>query len=384
LLKKIIQKMNAQNPRAKPEKMVSKDFEICLLDEHHLKEFADFFARAKGLPPDSPAVQPSYLKWKYLNLNAPLNRCFALRQGGQIRAVVGGIVQLHEIDNMSTEICFPVDWFSDPDNPVKGVGRKAMNALIDRYPASVAVGGSKICFEPQIKVGFKDVGYVPLLGVDEPIDGHVKKMAKAVRNWLKYPRVMWNKLCLLTHQSGWGSSHYEEVSVADEELLQCQAASMLSRGVSRKDLVNRWRYFMEQPCNPSNVLKVDKKGFISYALISRFTDSRKGFCALGDALVHPEHSVEDILAAAVLYARRRHHAGILMMTNNSAICQKAKSVGYRMIEPIRTQYYAALDGPECDRIESLPSVSLITHDELAYIESPENRKPCATCRPGTP
>ncbi|OGW69851.1 MAG: hypothetical protein A2036_01420 [Omnitrophica bacterium GWA2_50_21] len=358
-------------------------YEIVPLDVKNVGIFAAFFAQAKGLQPDSPAVHTAYLKWKYLSPHAAKNCCFALQHNGAIYAAVGGMISPMEINGKVTDICFPVDWFSHPSNPVKGAGKKIMRALIESYPASVAVGGSPACFEPQIKVGFKDVGNVQLLGIDEPVKYHLKKIAKFFRNWLKYPLIMWNRT-FLQYKAHCQNLSYARADMCDEELCRHEGFSMLSHCLSRKELVKKWRYFIEQPYNSSHVVRVDNGGYSSCMLICKFTDSRKNFCGLADAIIHPRHTPEDILLAAALYARQQHHSGILIMTNNSGIGQKARETGYRMMMPIRTQYFSLPEGPSYDKIERFPSVSLITHDELAYIEGANNRQLRKTCHAGVP
>jgi hypothetical protein len=118
------------------------------------------------------------------------------------------------------------------------------------------------------------------------------------------------------------------------------------------------------------------KGHVSYALISEFTDSRRPAFGLGDVLINPTHTAREILLAFAAYVLAQGRADAIFVTSDPRIITEALSLGYHVWDRLRTQYFSAPGGPVCENLETLPSVSFISSDEMGY-RFPSNERRCA-------
>jgi len=336
------------------------------LDNDNLKLCADFLAVAKGANINSPSVSQEYLKWKYLSQEADENICLFLEQDGEICSIVGGIVWKYIVNGKELQVCFPVDWYSSTKSPVKGAGRRILKALMDQFPVSVAVGGTKICFEPQILVGFRDIGEVFLLGIEANKIFGLRDLARKTRNFILNPTSYFKGLRVADKFSSKNKVIFKNEEFSVDGLLDFKGWQFFSQNIERSFLIRRWKHYMLQPYNHAKLVSVRLRGRLSYLFISEFNDARKGYIALADALCDVTHSKEDILAAFVVYAKFRSSKRALFMTSDKNIFSTAFSLGYRICDRLRTQYYSLPDAPFCSDMRKCPDVFFLSGDELMY------------------
>jgi hypothetical protein len=339
------------------------------MDISNLELCAEFFAKARGVNIDLPLVTSDYLKWKYLSKDAPDNLCLFLESNKEICAIVGGIVWRYVIKGKELQVCFPVDWYSSVKSPVKGAGRKVMKALMEQFSVSVAVGGTQVCFDPQISLGFKDIGDVFLLGLEQNKISNLRDFARKTRNFVVNPICYWRALNITKRFDSKNKVIFKKEELSDDWLLNFQGWHFLSQSISRSFLIRKWRHYMLQPYNRTQVVSVYLREKISYLLISEFNDARNGYVALADALCDSAHYKEDILAAFAAYAESKRFKGALFMTSNEDILSLASSLGYRIYDSFRTQYYSLPDAPACLDMRECPEVFFLSGDEMMYRRS---------------
>jgi len=341
------------------------NFQIKKAEEKDLKRICDFLCKAIGAKKESLGVQTYYLKWKYFSNYANKNLLLYLELQGKILAVVGGIVCHYIINNREYEVCFPVDWFSCPFNPIKKAGQKVMRSLIEKFPLSIAVGGSKVCFKPQIKVGFKDVGDVLILGI---VRKNIKNFPMLVKRWIFHPQRMWKGINLGKRAIFNIKPEFLDYEISNIDFYLPQLIQLFSKGIPKSILKEKWQYFMQQPCNPSRIIAFKFKNETSYALICEFTDIRQGYLGLVDVLMSPKHRVEEIFSVFAAYAWGKNKSAIFM-TNNHYLITLAKSLGYNIYAKLRTQYFSSI-GLKFYKTEELPAISFLSLDELGYRYKP--------------
>ncbi len=342
-------------------------FEVVRMEEKDLARGAEFLSEVLGVAGDCIATSSGYLRWKYLSPLAPRNVCLFLEHTRNICAIVGGIVWPYIIEGKALDICFPAEWYSRKGNPIKGAGRRIMHSLIEMFPASLAVGGSKICYRPQREVGFRDIGDVLLLSIDRAFAASsFRSAAKGAVGWCANPLRRLSGLRLGTLFSRATDIVFRQDGVADADLCRSNGLQLFSRGIPRDALVKRWRHYMEQPCNPSHIVAAEFKGRVSYALICEFTDSRSPAYGFVDCIIDPGHSARDMLSAFAAYACRHGGSDAMVMTNDASLIADALALGYQVRDRMRTQYFSVPGAPTFGRVADFPSISFLSLDELCY------------------
>ena len=340
--------------------------DLVTLEEGNIKECSNFLRQAIGLNKESLLIQENYLRWKYLSPEGNDNLCLFFKNKNEFCAVVAGMVWDYIIEGKRVRVCFPVDWFSNPGNTFKGAGKKILRAIMERFPVSVAVGGTDICFNPQLAVGFVDVGDVYPMWILRSDPKRLRRVIKRALVWFAHPCKMSQGSNLGKHFLRTSGVSFKDEQQGNEALQAFQGRQLFSEGVPRESLLKKWSYYRNQPCNPCRIVTVNLRGKASYMLVCEFNDSRKDMYGLADALACREHSTEDILSAFASLVSLRGKKDAFFMTNKLDIIDAADSLGYIVQKKIRTQYFSLPGEPVCETIFSFPSVSLLSYDELNY------------------